>query len=198
MRDRIFTGRSAARALSLDLTLGCNGLVDEQLRRELLARREEDQRIRHLASAQADPDTGRLPAGLGEQWQNVDDDNTRWLAELLASGGWPGRTLVGEEAAQAAWLLAQHADRDPVQQRAFLDALRAAVTQGEASAAQLAYLEDRVRVNAGQSQLYGTQFTITGGKLTPCPIEDPGRLDERRAQAGLEPFADYEARMRAG
>jgi hypothetical protein len=87
---------------------------------------------------------------------------------------------------------------DPVQQRAFLDALRAAVTQEEAPAAHLAYLEDRVRVNAGQPQLYGTQFTLTGGTLGPCPIEDPGRLDQRRAQAGLEPFADYEARMRAG
>jgi hypothetical protein len=181
-----------------DVTLGCNGLVDEELRRQLLARREEDQRIRHLASARADPDTGRLPDDLGEQWQSVDDGNTRWLADLLARRGWPGRTLVGGEAAQAAWLLAQHADRDPVQQRAFLDALRAAVSRGEAPAAHLAYLEDRVRVNAGQSQLYGTQFTVTGGTLRPHPIEDPGRLDERRAQAGLEPFADYEARMRAG
>jgi len=176
---------------------GCNGLVDEELRRALPARREEDQRIGHLAAARADPDTGRLPDGLGEQWQSVDDDNTRWLAELLASRGWPGQTLVGEKAAPAAWLLAQHADRDPVQQRAFLDALRAAVTRGEAPAAHLAYLEDRVRVNAGQPQLHGTQFTLTDGTLTPCPIADPGRLDQRRAQAGLAPFADYEARMRA-
>ena len=159
--------------------------MDEELRRELLARREKDQQIRHLAAAQADPDTGRLPDGLGEQWQSIDDDNTRWLADLLASRRWPGRTLVGEEAAQAAWLLAQHADQDPIRQRAFLDALRAAVGDGEAPAAHLAYLEDRVRVNAGQSQLYGTQFTITDGTLGPHPIEDPGRLDERRVQAGL-------------
>jgi hypothetical protein len=182
----------------LDGLLGCNGLVDEELRRQLLARRQEDQRIRQLAAARADPDTGRLPDDLGEQWQRIDEDNTRWLADLLASRGWPGRTLVGEEAAQAAWLLAQHADRDPIRQRAFLDALRAAVTQGEASAAHLAYLEDRVRVNAGQPQLYGTQFTGTRGRLRPHPIEDPARLDQRRAQAGLEPFADYEARMQAG
>jgi hypothetical protein len=171
--------------------------VDEELRRELLARRAEDQRIRHLASERSDPGTGRLPDDLAEQWQRVDQDNTRWLADVLASRGWPGRTLVGDQAAQAAWLLAQHADHDPVQQRAFLDALRAAVTQGEASAAHLAYLEDRVRVNAGQPQLYGTQFTVTGQTFGPHPIEDPGRLDERRAQAGLEPFADYQARMRA-
>jgi len=49
----------------------------------------------------------------------------------------------------------------------------------------------------GQPQLYGTQFTVTGGKFGPFPIERPQRLDERRAEAGLEPFAAYEARMRA-
>jgi hypothetical protein len=200
--DRLPASQGPGRVLRMrflsHVTLGCNGLVDEELRQELLARREEDQRIRHLAVVQADPDTGRLPDGLGEQWQRIDDDNTRWLADLVASRGWPGRALVGDEAARAAWLLAQHADQDPIQQRAFQDALRAAVAQGQAPAAHLAYLEDRVRVNAGRPQLYGTQFTVTGETIGPCPIEDPGRLDERRAQAGLEPFADYQARMRAG
>jgi hypothetical protein len=105
--------------------------------------------------------------------------------------------LAGEDGAAAAWLLAQHADGDPVRQRAFLDALRGAAGQGEASPAHLAYLEDRVRVNAGQRQLYGTQFTVTGGQFGPHPVDDPQRLDERRAEAGLEPFADYETRMQA-
>ena len=94
---------------------------------------------------------------------------------------------------------AQHADHDPDQQRAFLHALRSAAAQGQASRAHLAYLaylEDRVQVNADQPQLYGTQFTVTDGELGPSPIEDRERLDERRAEAGLEPFADYEARMR--
>jgi hypothetical protein len=54
-----------------------------------------------------------------------------------------------------------------------------------------------VRVNAGRPQLYGTQFTVTDGEFGPCTIEDPQRLEERRAEAGLEPIADYEARMRA-
>jgi len=92
----------------------------------------------------------------------------------------------------------QHADRDPELQRTFLEALRGAVADGEASPGNLAYLEDRVRVADGRPQLYGTQFTVTNGELRPSPIEDPQRLDERRAEAGLDPFAVYEARMRAG
>jgi hypothetical protein len=170
--------------------------MDEDLRRELLARRDEDQRIRTLVSALPGQHTVRLPDEVAAQWQRIDEDNTRWLTELVEARGWPGRTVAGADGAGAAWLLAQHADRDPVQQRAFLDALRGAVERGEASRAHLAYLEDRVRVNADQSQLYGTRFTVTDGELVPRPIEDRPRLDQRRAEAGLEPFADYEARMR--
>jgi hypothetical protein len=171
--------------------------VDEELRRELLARRDEDQRIRTQMSPPPGQYVLTLSADAAAEWQRIDGENTRWLGDLLDARGWPGRTLVGEEGALAAWLLAQHADHDPARQRAFLDALRDAVDQGEASPAHLAYLEDRVRVNAGQPQLYGTQFTVTDGELGPRPIEDPQRLDERRAAAGLEPFADYAARMRA-
>jgi hypothetical protein len=170
--------------------------VDEELRQELLARSDEDQRIRNLVSAQPGRHIVQLPEELVAEWQRIDKGNTQWLAEVLSARGWPGRTLVGEEGAGAAWLLAQHADRHPVRQRAFVHALRNAAGQGQASRAHLAYLEDRVRVNAGQPQLYGTQFTVTDGELGPSPIEDLARLDERRAEAGLEPFADYEARMR--
>jgi hypothetical protein len=170
--------------------------LDEELRRELLARRDEDQRIRTLVSPPQGQHAVRLPDEVAAEWLRIDEDNTRWLAEILSARGWLGRTLAGEDGAAAAWLLAQHADDDPVRQRAFLDALRGAVGQGEASVAHLAYLEDRVRVNAGQPQLYGTQFTVTDGQFGPRPIENPQRLDERRAAAGLEPFADYEARIR--
>jgi hypothetical protein len=173
-----------------------NDGVDEELRRELLARRDDDQRIRTLVRLPPGQYTVRLPDEVAAQWQRIDQENTRWLADVVSARGWPGRTLAGEDGAAAAWLLAQHADRDPARQRTFLAALRAAAGQGEASLSQLAYLEDRVRVNAGQPQLYGTQFTETGGEFGPRPIEDPHRLDERRAEAGLEPFADYEARMR--
>lgn len=169
--------------------------MDESLRAELLARRDEDQRIRTQAAEAAGPD-GILPGDVGREWTRIDESNTRWLADLTRQQGWPGRSQVGGDGAQAAWLLAQHADQDPAQQRTFLGLLREAVAAGEASARNLAYLEDRVRVHAGQPQLYGTQFTQDERGLRPEPIEDPEHLDERRAAAGLRPFAEYEALTR--
>jgi hypothetical protein len=166
--------------------------VDEELRAELLARCAEDQRVRK-AAVRKPGHYREIPDDIKEMLR-VDEANTAWLSELTDRIGWPGRTLVGDDGAHAAWLLAQHADRQ--EQPAFLELLRAAVAAGEASPRDLAaYLEDRVRVHAGKPQLYGTQFIRDDQGLRPQPIEDPEHLDERRVSVGLGPFAEYEAQM---
>jgi hypothetical protein len=110
--------------------------------------------------------------------------------------GWPGRSLVSEEAAHGARLLAQHADRDPAFQRRCKELLAKAVVQGEASPEDLAYLVDRVMVNSGQPQLYGTQLTAKDGRFAPQRLRDPDSVDARRASVGLEPLERYVARAR--
>lgn len=80
---------------------------------------------------------------------DVDADNTRWLVELVSEHGWPRQSDVGEEAATDAWLLAQHADSRPEDQRLFHRLMSAAVDAGEASPRLFGYLEDRVRINGG-------------------------------------------------
>mgnify|MGYP001560728744 CR=1 FL=1 len=52
--------------------------------------------------------------------------------------------------------------------------------------ADVAYLEDRILVNEGKPQLYGTQF-LEGA---PRPIKDPDHVDERRKSVGLESLAE--------
>ena len=157
----------------------------------LLKRAERDQRVRRAALAR---DRVTFRQGFRALW--VDWRNTVWLARTVRRDGWPGVAAVGADGAHAAWLLAQHADRKPAVQRMFLEKLREAVARGDAARKDLAYLEDRVRVNAGRPQLYGTQYGVTEAGFGPRPIEDPGGLDERRAAVGLQPMADYDAEMR--
>jgi hypothetical protein len=83
-----------------------------------------------------------------------------------------------------AWLLAQHADRDPVLDRAFLEALRGALAHGEASPAHLAWLEDRVRVRTGQPQLHGTQFTATGRGIRALSDREPTTIGRAPRSGG--------------
>jgi hypothetical protein len=68
--------------------------MDEELRRELLARRGEDQRIRTLVSPPPGQHAIRLPDEVAAEWRRIDEDNTRWLGELIGARGWPGRTLA--------------------------------------------------------------------------------------------------------
>lgn len=151
--------------------------MDDALRAELLRRIEPDRAAR-LAD---DPEA---------VWR-VDAENLPWIKHVIATYGWPGKSLVGEDGANAAWLLVQHADADPAFQRHCLDLMTAAVSDAEASPGQLALLTDRVLLAEGQQQLYGSQLRAQGGTWRPRDLACPEQVDERRAAVGLEPLAQY-------
>ena len=55
---------------------------------------------------------------------------------------------------------------------------------------------DRIRVNSGQQQIFGTQFyKDKNGQFGPRPIEDFENLEERRREFGLGSFSEYEQLM---
>ncbi|GAV44744.1 DUF6624 domain-containing protein [Streptomyces acidiscabies] len=128
--------------------------------------------------------------------RHLDHANARVLQRITTQHGWPGRTLVGEEAAEATWQLALHVDHLPDLQRTLLDLLDVAVKLGEASRRQWAHLFDRCAVNAGQPQLYGTQYHLGPDGVEPLPIWDPEHLDARRARVGLPPHGPVHALVR--
>jgi len=163
--------------------------MDRDLSAELLDRAGRDQAARMS-----------LRRGHGVlEWETVvapvDRDNSARLREVVARHGWPGRELVGEEGAHAAWLLAQHAPPDL--QEECLPLLEYAVARGDASPADLAYLMDRVLMHRGEAQVYGTQYVLRDGVLELWKVVDPGGLDQRRAALGLEPEAQNRARLAA-
>jgi hypothetical protein len=122
--------------------------------------------------------------------------NGAWLDSIVRRGGWPGFRRVDSSGTHAAFTIAQHADSLPAAQHRFLLALRRAVSAGDASAIDLAYLEDRVRKADGQPQLYGTQPAYDGaGNAIRPDVVAPDSLDARRATVGLAPMAAYLAQM---
>ncbi len=126
----------------------------------------------------------------GAGMRDVDAVHTARMKEIIAKHGWPTRSMVGREGATAAWLLVQHADADPRFQRQCLELMLEA-DQSEYSLGDLAYLTDRVLVNEGKHQLFGTQFHLVDGEMAPRPIKDPERLDARRKAAGLSTMKEY-------
>lgn len=163
--------------------------MNTELAQELLEMAAEQRETVHLGTSEDVAD--RLT------WREVTARHGDRLREILAEIGWPTEDLVGAEAARAAWLVAQHADHQlDVQRRAFA-LMSEAVDAGRASRYQLAFLQDRLLVNSGRPQVYGTQIAdVRDGNPVPWPCEDWEHLDERRAEAGIPPFAEYVAAHR--
>src|SRR5437660_12473904 len=107
--------------------------VNEILRQELLAMREEDLRVRDEVVKGASSFDGYHP-----RMEELHKRNAARLKEIIADHGWPGRSLVGEDGAIAAWFIAQHSISDPPFQRRALELLREAHQKGEVSATALA------------------------------------------------------------
>ncbi|MEU7576663.1 DUF6624 domain-containing protein [Streptomyces sp. NPDC041068] len=129
-------------------------------------------------------------------WRRLTARHGDRLGEIMDEHGWPTADLVGEEAAHAAWLIAQHADRQLDIQRRALRLMEQAVSEGTASPRDLAFLRDRTLVNDGHKQIYGTQIAgVQDGAPVPWPCEEPQRMDELRAEVGIEPFDEYVAQF---
>lgn len=130
----------------------------------------------------------------GPEMRDVDQENTLKLKRIIEAHGWPDASKVGKEGALAAWLTAQHADLDSAFQRRCLELMERS-PKGAVPRSHIAYLTDRVAVNEGRPQRYGTQFTLVDGKMVPQPIENLDELDERRADMGLQSMAEYTQHM---
>lgn len=121
------------------------------------------------------------------------------LEKIVKQYGCPGFRQVGRKSADNFWLLVQHADAHPDFQRQVLRRMLAEVKRKNAIPANYAYLTDRVAINSGQPEEYGTQVIFTGhaGKdyskvvAVPASLRDPKNVDKRRAAIGMEPLQKY-------
>ncbi|HEX9929339.1 MAG TPA: DUF6624 domain-containing protein [Pyrinomonadaceae bacterium] len=162
--------------------------ANEKLRQELLAMRAEDERVREELAK-----TGELFDGYHPTMEAVHLKNAARLEEIFAENGWLGKSLVGEDGAEAAWLIVQHAISRPDLQRRFLPILKEQSEHGENPIWQAAYLEDRILSFEGKPQIYGSQFDWNErDAMSPNEIFEPEKIDERRAAVGLEtPYSEY-------
>ncbi|GAA1433271.1 hypothetical protein GCM10009601_55530 [Streptomyces thermospinosisporus] len=118
-------------------------------------------------------------------WRRLTARHGDRLNEITDVYGWPTAELVGEEAARAAWLIAQHADRQLDVQRRALRLLEQAVAEGSARPREPAFLRDRTLVNEGREQIYGTQIAgVKGGRDARSVALRGARADGRTPRKG--------------
>ncbi|MDE2125560.1 MAG: hypothetical protein KGJ62_03140 [Armatimonadetes bacterium] len=125
----------------------------------------------------------------------VDTSDLKAMKRIVRRYGWPTIPMVGRDGAHDAWLLVQHADKDPRFQMQCLGLMQRAFTHRGVDGIDVAYLTDRVRKAQHERQLYGTQATFHGGTIVLDPVEDPANLDKRRARLGMGTEAQYLKQM---
>lgn len=159
--------------------------MNEDLRKRLLAMRAEDERVREELAA-----TGELFDGYCPKMEKVHLENAAELERMIEeAGGWLGRSLVGADGADAAWLIVQHAISLPEFSRKCLQLIEYAAREGEVKPAHAAYLHDRICFFENRPQRYGTQSDWNAdGKMQVWTLEDEKRVNEFRAEVGLPPL----------
>ncbi len=146
---------------------------------------EEDRRVRAELVANDELGGPYVP-----RMEAVHVKNAARLRELIATHGWPTEDKAGEDGAKAAWFIAQHAVGEPDFQRQALKYLQASASEGRVPAWHAAYLEDRIAMNEGRPQRFGTQWIDdpSDGRTRPWKLAEPARVDELRTSVGLGPL----------
>ncbi|MBK9015257.1 MAG: hypothetical protein IPM82_15000 [Saprospiraceae bacterium] len=125
-------------------------------------------------------------------YRQVDSVNELRMLRIFESvGSYPGLEMVGESQKNTAWLVIQHA---PIEfQERYYPLVEQAANEGQISKGDWAYLVDRMNMNRGIKQIYGSQMRLKDDKTgyEIYPLEDPFHVNERRAAMGLGPIEDY-------
>lgn len=140
---------------------------------------------------------GSLFEGYHPRMEAIHRANAARLRDIIAAHGWPGKSLVGTDGAQAAWRIAQHAIGEPAFMRQCRDLLDEARTRTEVPGWQFAFIDDRIRVFEGRPQRYGTQLRGGPDGLEPCPLENSAMVEAWRKELGLPSLSTILAQSRA-
>jgi hypothetical protein len=184
----------ALRAELLDMAA-----ADQEARRQVNLLMASDDQFCAAYSRLTDPEQStpgviegkpeELPPVLREML-STDSANLVRLRQIVDCHGWPGRRLVGDDGAAAAWLLALHADSDRDFQRNCLALLSEAAANGDADPRQVAWLTDRLLLADGKDQHFGTVILLVDGRPAAYRLADPEGVEARRSSVELSPLRD--------
>ena len=164
------------------------------LKEELEEIRLKDQALRmfsgcFLNSFEGNPNSDGYRRYLISLMTQEDKKNQENVIKIIDEHGWLGISQVGATANNALFLVIQHAGVEMLEK--YFPLLKESAEKGESKLADMALMDDRIRMYRKTKQLYGSQTTVINGKSYVWPIEDAKNVDERRSNVQLPPLADY-------
>jgi tetratricopeptide (TPR) repeat protein len=130
-------------------------------------------------------------SALWELKKKMNDENQKELVQLIETKGWPKKSIVGQRATDAAFLVIQHSDIE--KQTKYLPVIEKLCKENEASWENYALMFDRIQTSQRKPQKFGSQvhFDKIKNKYELFPLLDETKVDEWRSEVGLSPLADY-------
>jgi hypothetical protein len=132
-----------------------------------------------------------------KKWSQFKDSvfvsNQTRIQQIFDEHGFVGYDLAGKEGSGHFWLIVQHSDHNPVFQQSVLEKMKIEVEKQNADPSTYGLLVDRVNLNLGKKQVYGTQvdYNSETGQAFAKGLMDSLAVDERRRSIGLPPLAQY-------
>lgn len=122
--------------------------------------------------------------------EEADAENERALLAMVPPEGRFLKSRYGDRAAKAAFHIVQHSNLELW--RRFVPVIEPLVAKGEVDGQSYGLMYDRLALNEGRPQRYGSQMVCTAGKWGPDKLEDPEKVDERRKAMGfIQNRAEY-------
>lgn len=144
---------------------------------------DTDQGIREKLMVSKGEELGKMMY----QMMHIDSVNQARIKPILHRYGWLPKNKVGEKASDAIFFAIQHSGFELMRQ--YFPSLKDLASRGEANPTHAAMMEDRLLVNEGKKQIYGTQATSdssTNGKTYIWPIENPDMVNQLRKETGFD------------
>jgi hypothetical protein len=156
--------------------------INKELRAEFLKRKETDQMYRGLL---AENDS------LWKIQKKYDRENQLFLDSVINKYGWAGISLIGQDGAGIAFLIAQHADLDLKFQEKCLKFMKKALKKNDVVRCDFAYLMDRVMLKKYGFQLFASQCMEVDGTFQSRPLYDEKILKTLRKYFWMPPIEEY-------
>lgn len=193
--------------LVFPLILFCNIFYSQpkfnlDLKKELDSIYKSDQIIReYINSKTLDLRKSQIEIELGYKFENIqeayikmiknDSTNIKRIEYLINNYGYAGKSMVGEPTNETMWYIIQHSDKI----KKYYPIIRTAGKKNELPKKLVAKMYDRILINDGKEQIYGTQGRIIyiRNKITGkeeffkyiLPIKNSKKVNKRRKRIGF-------------
>ena len=119
------------------------------------------------------------------KYAKEDHRNQELVISIIEKCGMPTLKEVDQKQMDAIWLGLQHSTKEI--RKKYFPQVEKAVKNGDIPKQEYALMKDRMLMDEGKPQIYGSQ--IENGKL--YKLENPKTVNERRKEMGMESIEDY-------